>query len=114
MATATIENKRYGGNPYVAGSDWIQFVKWVGDSSYLSGGETLSLKECGFGPEAVYLYANVLAVQNLSEQATYIPNTAFYDGEKLHLYDAATGKELASTKDASKVTVWLEVHCSSN
>ena len=109
MATATIERV-----PYVPGNDWRAIVKWVGDNSYAAEGEALKLTECGFGPEAVFSHANILSVRNLTEQATFIPNSAYFDGTKIHLDDAATGKELAGTKDVSKVTVLLEVVCTAN
>jgi len=109
MATVTIERQ-----PYVPGNDWRAIVKWVGDNSYAANGEALTLRECGFGAEAVFSHANTLSVANLSEQAVFIPNTAKYDGEKVHLYDAATGKELAGTKDVSKVTAYFEVVCTAN
>lgn len=110
MATATLERSP----PFVPGNDYRTVVKWVGDSSYAAGGEELTLKECGFGVEAVFSHASTLSVQNLTEQAVFVPNTAYYDGTKVHLYDAVTGKELASTKDVSKVTVRFEVVCTSN
>lgn len=100
--------------PYIEGTEYITSVEWTGDNSYEAAGEALSLIEAGFGKEAVFKYANTCWVKNLSEQAVFIPNTASYDGSKVHLYDALTGKELAGTKDVSKVTVLFEIHCSSN
>lgn len=101
-------------SPYIEGSEYISSVEWTGDNSYEAGGELLSLAEVGFGKEAVFKYANTCWVKNLSEQAVFIPNSGNYDGTKVHLFDAATGKELAGTKDVSKVTVLFEIHCSSN
>lgn len=83
------------------------------DNSYEANGELLTLQELGFGKEAVYSHSDC-SVENKSEQATYIPNTASYDGAKLHVFDAATGKELASTKDLSKVKVTVECFCTAN
>lgn len=108
MATATIVR-----GPFVPGNDWRAVVTWVGDASYLLAGEPLTLKECGFGPEAVFSHANTLFVQNLSEQAVFRPTTARYDGTKVHLFDDVTGKELAEAKDVSKVTVQFEIVCTS-
>lgn len=99
--------------PFVPGSDWRAIVTWKGDASYAAGGEALTLRECGFGPEAVFSYANVLFVKNLSEQAVLRPTAAHFDGTKVHLFDAATGKELAGGSDTSKVEVGLEIVCSS-
>lgn len=104
MATTTVKRE-----PYVPGDRWHSRVEWVGDSSYANGGEAISRKELGAGPEAVFDYANVLYVKPLSEQGTYRPTTAYFDGSKIHLYDAATGKELEAGKDTSKITVGLEV-----
>jgi len=114
MALTITDTAPQSGVPYVPGNLWTVTKTVVLDNSYAANGEPLSLRELGFGTEAVFHHANVLSVRNLSEQAVFVPTTAYYDGEKLHLYDAATGKELAGTKDVSKVTVQLEVYCSSN
>ncbi len=107
---ATVSTVR---EPFVPGNDWRTVVKWVGDSSYAEGGEALSLRECGFGPEAVFSYANTLRVENKTEQAVFVPTTVTYDGTKVHVYDSATGKELAKEKDISKLTVYIEIVCTS-
>ncbi len=101
-------------SPFIEGKDWVQLVEWTGDSSYLENGEPFSLVEAGFGKEAVFKYANTCWVKNLTEQATYRPNEAWYDGTKVHVVDDATGKELAATKDISKLTVLFEIHCVAN
>lgn len=101
-------------SPQVSGVDWVAVVTWTGDSSYLAEGELLTLQECGFGKEAVFKYAVTNYVENLTEQAVYRPTTAKYDGAKVHVFDDATGKELASTKDISKFKAQFEIHCSSN
>lgn len=107
---ASVEIKQ---GPAIPGNTWEAVVKWVGDNSYAENGEPLTLRECGFGPEAVFSYATTLSVQNLTEQAVYRVTNAFYDGSKVHLYDNATGKELAKEKDASKITAWFKVVCTS-
>lgn len=99
--------------PYVPGNDWRAIVTWVGDNSYAEGGEALTLRECGFGPEAVFSHANTLFVQNLTEQAVFRPTTARFDGTKVRVFDDVTGKELAKEKDISKLTVQFEVVCTS-
>lgn len=108
MATVTRTRE-----PFVPGNDWRAIVTWVGDNSYANGGEALTLRECGFGPEAVFSHANILSVKNATEQGVFRPDNATYDGEKVHLWDSVTGKELAAEKDVSKVTVVIEVVCTS-
>lgn len=101
-------------NPTVEGKDYCNLIKWVGPASYTTGGEGFTLKEAGFGKEAIFKFANVCSVQNLSAQAVYRPEGFFYDGALVHVVDSATGLELASTKDLHLVTVIFEVHCSAN
>lgn len=98
---------------FVPGNDWRAVVEWTGDSSYLVGGESLTLRECGFGPEAVFSHANILYIENLTEQGVFRPTTAKYDGTKVKVFDAVTGKELATEKDISKLKIGLEVVCTS-
>lgn len=108
MASVTIKR-----DVFVPGNDWRAVVIWKGDASYANGGEALTLRECGFGPEAVFSHANTLWVKNLTEQAVFRPTTAQFDGSKVHLFDDVTGKELAAEKDVSKVEVAFEVVCTS-
>lgn len=97
----------------VPGKLYFTVNKVVLDNSYAAEGEPLTLQELGFGKEAVFSHADC-QVENKSEQAVYVPNTATYDGAKVHVWDAATGKEVAGTKDLSKVTVVIECFCTSN
>lgn len=101
-------------NPTVEGKEWVNVVEWVGPASYTTGGEAFSLKEAGFGKEAIFKFANVSSVRNLSEQAVYRPEGFFYNGTGVFVVDQATGLELASTKNLSKVKVIFEVHCTAN
>lgn len=100
--------------PYIEGGEYISVVEWTGDNSYAEGGEAFTLQEAGFGKEAVFRYANTCWVKQLTEQVVYNPTLANYDGSKVHLIDAATGKELAKEKDVSKLVVLFEIHCGSN
>lgn len=106
--------KKLSESPGIEGKDWVQLVEWTGDNSYAENGEPFTLQEAGFGKEATFKYAITCWVKNLSEQATYRPEEAWYDGEKVHFVDGATGKELAKEKDLSKVKVLFEVHCVAN
>lgn len=73
------------------------------DSSYLENGEPLTAAELGL-KKVTFADCNIT---NGSEEATVRPAIAYYtpSTEKLHLIDSATGKEVASTKDMSKVKV---------
>jgi hypothetical protein len=106
--------KKLRESPYIEGAEYVQLVEWTGDNSYEAGGEAFSLIEAGFGKEAVFKYANTCWIKNLSEQAVYQPTGAWFDGTKVHIVDNATGKELAGTKDVSKVTILFEIHCTAN
>lgn len=71
------------------------------DSSYASGGEPLTPAELGL-KSVTYATCEIIAG---SESSTLRPTNAYYEGEKLHLIDSATGKEVEATKDMSKVKV---------
>lgn len=73
------------------------------DNSYAEGGESLTPGELGL---TTVDYA-VCTITHGSESAELRPASAFYtpSTEKIHLIDSATGKEVAGTKDMSKVTV---------
>jgi hypothetical protein len=77
------------------------------DSSYLEGGEPLSAKELGLNLSVEY--ANCFVIHG-SESATLRPTNAEYTPSTglIHLIDSATGKEVESTKDMSKVVVRVE------
>jgi hypothetical protein len=79
--------------------------EWVGDSSYASGGETVTF--AGLGMASVdFAVCEIVAG---SESSTLRPANAYYTPatEKLHLIDSATGKEMEATKDMSKVKVQI-------
>jgi hypothetical protein len=71
------------------------------DSSYQAGGEPITPAELGLS----VVHASTCNIIAGSESSTLRPTNAFYKEEKLHLIDSATGKEIESTKDMSKVVV---------
>ena len=73
------------------------------DSSYLEGGEPLTPAELGLKSVS---WAHCAILQG-SESETVEVGWAVYNAEKelLKLFNWKTGKELGSTKDASKVKV---------
>jgi hypothetical protein len=71
------------------------------DNSYASGGEALTAAQLGLR----HVEAAICSVVHGTESATYRAVTAYYKEGKLHLIDSATGKEVESTKDMSKVVV---------
>lgn len=77
----------------------------TGDSSYLSEGEPLLFAELGLA-SVDFAICEVIAG---TESATIRAVTAYYTPatEKLHYIDSATGKEVESTKDLSKVKVQI-------
>ena len=77
----------------------VSEITW--DNSYASEGEKVTQKELGFrrvDRVECFLTAG-------SESSTLRPTNAYYtpSTEKFHLIDSATGKEIESTKDMSKV-----------
>lgn len=72
------------------------------DSSYLEGGEALTAEQLGL---ASVDRADCF-IKNGSESEEWV-GFAFYEPAKalIHLYSVKTGKEVASTKDMSKVVV---------
>lgn len=73
------------------------------DSSYLSEGETLAASSVGLN------YAEGGAVCNIKKPAkTVNVASAYYDGEKIHLYDETPG-EVASEADVEGLEVQLTV-----
>lgn len=73
------------------------------DSSYAEGGEALTAKQLGLR----IVEATVCNVIHGSESTELLAIAAFYtpSTSKIHLIDVKTGKEVASTKDMSKVVV---------
>jgi hypothetical protein len=76
------------------------------DNSYAEGGEILTFSDLGLRKVS---YAKCWIIAG-SESATLRPANAYYTPatEKIHLIDSATGKEMESTKDMSKVKVLVE------
>lgn len=70
-------------------------------NSYTSGGETFTPAQANLQSIDHYL----AQVVNGSESSTLRPTSCSYSGGKLHLLDSATGKEVESGKDMSKVVV---------
>lgn len=70
-------------------------------NSYTEGGEVFTPAKAGL---ATIDHA-LCQLVNGSESAELRPSVCFYSGEKLHLIDSATGKEMAKEKDMSKVKV---------
>lgn len=71
------------------------------DSSYLLEGEVFTPAMAGM-QSIDHAWTQMLTG---SEEATVRPTSCSYSGEKLHLIDSATGKEVASTKNMEKVKV---------
>lgn len=94
----------------VVGDLWYTINDVVLPSSTTEGGETLSLKELGFGPEAVYVdsVAQITAVGSTSENVTSVA----YTGTKLVPFNE-TPAIVAKEKDLDEVKVRLKVYCSS-
>lgn len=95
--------------PYrIVGNQRKTVKKVTFDNSYLENGEPLTWKELGLG---FVEYADVNIVKG-SESSTLRPTNAEYtpSTEKIHLIDSATGKEIESTKDMSKVVVTVEAY----
>ena len=73
------------------------------DNSYAEGGEAVTPADLGLAR----VTRSSCEIVNGTESAELQVTSAHYDEEEelLHLLDAATGKELAKEKDASKVVV---------
>lgn len=78
------------------------------DNSYLEGGEPLTAAQLSL-KKVIFAACEII---NGSEEATVRPTNCYYTPatEKIHLIDSATGKEVASTKDMSKVKVQVEAY----
>ena len=71
------------------------------DNSYAEGGEPFTPAQAGL----LTIDHSWVNIKHGSESSTLRPTSCYYEGEKLHLIDSATGKEIASTSDMSKVVV---------
>jgi hypothetical protein len=87
----------------IPGAERVTVTTVTFDNSYLEGGEPLTAKELGL---RTVNYA-ICTMTNGSEEATVRAGDPYYTPatSKIHLIDNATGKEVASTKDMSKVVV---------
>jgi hypothetical protein len=85
----------------IPGAERITVSEITFDDSYAEDGEPLTAKQLGLR----IVDAAVCTVIHGSESSELRPAAAFYSGGKLHLIDTATGKEVASTKNMSKVVV---------
>lgn len=77
------------------------------DNSYAEGGEPLTPAQLGLNVVEQVVGCDITAGPESEEwiaYADYTPST-----EKLHLFSAKTGKELAKEKDMSKVVVRVTV-----
>lgn len=85
------------------GADEMTVTDVTFDNSYAEGGEKVTPEDLGL-TRVVHAESYVI---HGTESAELRVAFAHYDEETelLHLFDAATGKELAGTKDASKVKV---------
>ncbi len=96
----------------VPGDLWYTVSEWTLDNSYALGGEPLTLRELGFGPEAVYLNSSIELLNGTEAEAQPITDLS-YDGSKIHVIDGKTQKEVAETKDLSKVKFRITCYCTS-
>lgn len=99
----SVEN--VGGLPYrIVGAQRETQTQVTFGSSYLSEGEPLTIAQLGLSTIDGIPNCDVIAG---TESATLRAVTAYYtpNTEKIHLIDSATGKEVESTKDMSKVKV---------
>lgn len=71
------------------------------DSSYAEGGESFTPANAGLAT----IDHSFCAITHGSESATLRPTNCYYESEKLHLIDSATGKEVAGTSNMEKVKV---------
>jgi hypothetical protein len=90
----------------VPGAEVRTVNKVTFDSSYASGGETLTPAQLGLSSVS-FIHADIIAG---SESSTLRPTNAYYSEGKLHLIDSATGNEVESTKDMSKVVVQVTAY----
>lgn len=72
-------------------------------SSYTSGGETFTPANAGL-QTIDHVWATLIAGDEAKSTEQFVSG-CWYSGEKLHLLDAKTGVEVASTKNMEKVKV---------
>lgn len=81
------------------GAERRRVVEVTFDNSYLAEGEPFKPSDAGLkGFKFVECF-----ITNGTESSVVRAVTCFYKEEKLHLIDSATGKEVESEKDMSKV-----------
>lgn len=93
--------------PYrIVGNQKKVVKKITFDNSYESEGEPLSAETLGLR----VIESSDCNLTHGSESATLRPTSAEWKEGKIHLIDSATGKEVESTKDMSKVVVQIEAY----
>jgi hypothetical protein len=95
LSASTVERAR------VPGAERRSVTNVTFDSSYAEGGEPLTPSELGLR-RVTFATCSII---HGSESSTLRPGSAYYENEKLHLIDNATGKEVSGTSDMSKVVV---------
>jgi len=104
----TVEN--IGALPYrVIGAQRKSTKKVTFDNSYQSEGEPLTFKELGLS----YVESADVSILNGSENESEFPVSSGYytpSTEKIHLINAKTSKEVASTKNVEKVVAQVEAY----
>lgn len=88
--------------PTSVGASFRTTTEVTFDNSYAEGGEAFTPANAGLTSFSSTPFVNVV---NGSEAEANPVNTAYYSGEKLHLIDGKTSKEMAKEKDMSKVKV---------
>ncbi len=82
------------------GAEERRIVKVKFDNSYAEGGESFTPSDVGLRRFDVDPVCNII---HGSESSELRAAAVYYASEKLHIHDAATGKEMAKEKDMSKV-----------
>jgi len=101
------ETVNSGGLPYrIVGSQRETITNVTFDNSYQAGGEPLTVAQLGLSVLDSPPIVNLLAG---TESSTVRVSDVYYTtaDEKLHAIDNATGKEVESAKDLSKVKVQI-------
>lgn len=100
--TATLVTS--GGLPYrVVGAQRETITEVTADSSYEEGGEALTAAQLGLN---IVESADCLVVNGSEAEANPVDNAWYTQAtSKIHLEDGKTSKEMAGTKDMSKVKV---------
>jgi len=89
------------GNPRNVGYGFIALSEVTFDNSYQENGEPVTAAQLNL-QTVDFCNCDIVAG---SESSVLRPTNAYYKEGKLHLIDSATGKEVESAKDMSKVKV---------